>query len=123
MTSERWRQWTAPLLIEEAPVATSLWRADRRLVEPLITWPIEVIERMRAGYQCINCLEPQEQAWPESCSLCGFPMRTRQAEFFAREYAGEVMLNAHNWAGELDGLEERRRKEEERAHQDGQQRR
>jgi len=120
---ERWRQWTPPLLIEEAPVETALWKPGRPLVEPLITWPIEVIERMRAGYQCVNCLEPQEHSWPEACSLCHFPMRTKQAELFARQYAGERMLDARNWEEELDGLEERRRKEDERARQDGQQRR
>jgi len=123
LANERWRQWTPPLLIEEAPVETSLWKPGRPLVEPLITWPREVVERMRAGYQCINCLEPQEHSWPESCSLCHFPMRTKQAEFFARAYAGEAALNARNWDEELDGLEERRRKEDERARQDDQQRR
>ena len=118
--TERWRQWEAPLRIE--PVEQGIWLPDGRVLgEQQITWSAEQIERFRSGYKCVNCLEPQERAWPEQCSLCGYPMRTRQAEFFAREFGGETLIRVgRNWEEELDGLEERRRKEEERASKDDQ---
>jgi len=114
LSVERWRRWTPPLLIEEVVDEQSIWLPGGRLVaQPRFTWPAEVIERMRAGYQCVNCLEPQEHAWPLRCSLCGYPMRIEQASYFAREFAGEIVLGQRDWDEELDGLEERRRKQEE----------
>ena len=119
--AERWREWTPPLLIED--VDQGIWLpGGRRLIQPRFTWPPQVIERLRAGYLCINCLEPHEQAWPVNCTLCGFPMRSEQAAYFAKEYGGERELKRRDWDEELDGLEERRRKEDERARQDDQQR-
>ena len=121
---ERWRKWVPPLLVEEVFDDQVVWLPGGRMVTaPRFTWPPEQIERFRAGYRCINCLEPQEHAWPERCSLCRYPMRSRQAEFFAREFGGEKLLARRDWAEELGGLDERRRKEEERARNHGQQRR
>jgi hypothetical protein len=122
LAEARWRKWTPPLLVEEVFDDQAVWLPGGRLVAaPRFTWPTEVIERFRAGYKCVRCLEPQEQAWPERCSLCGYPMRTEQASFFAREFGGEKTVRAgRNWKEELDGLDERRRKEEERARKDDQ---
>jgi hypothetical protein len=111
--AERWRQWQSPLAIEPADQGILL-PDGRLLAHPQIAWPEETIERFRAGYKCVNCLEPQEHAWPERCSLCGYPMRTEQTRFFAHEFGGEIEVGStRDWEEELDGLEERRRKEEE----------
>jgi hypothetical protein len=119
LVSERWREWQAPISIGH--VHQGLWLPDGRVLgEVQLTWPAEMVERFRAGYVCIRCLEPQERAWPERCSLCGYTIRRSQAEFFAHEYGGEVELKTRDWDAELGGLDERRRKEEERAaRQDG----
>jgi hypothetical protein len=111
--AERWRQPVTPLSIE--PVDQGLWLPDgRRLAGVQLTLSPVDIERMRAGYVCAKCLEPFEQAWPERCHVCGAPIRTAQAEYFANEYAGEVDLGPRtSLADERAGLEERRRKEEE----------
>ena len=120
MSAERWRQWEAPLRVEPARLDQGLWLPDGRVLsEPEITWSAEQIERFRLGYKCMNCLEPQERPFPEKCSLCGYPMRTRQAEFFAAEFAGEIEIGGRDWDAELEGLEERRRKQEERLRKTG----
>lgn len=84
------------------PVRPLRWVRD---IDHVLTWPdgrtqrIEMpvfrwsdIQRMRQGYVCANCFEPQEQAFPEKCSVaqCGFPMRERQSEFLARNYRENV---------------------------------
>jgi hypothetical protein len=113
--AEQWRHWEAPLSVEPVP-DQGLYLPDGRILgETQIVWSEDEIERFRAGYKCVNCLEPQEQSWPENCPLCGYPMRTEQASFFARQFAGEVLLGRQtSLADELEGLEERRRKEDER---------
>lgn len=116
--NERWRQWEPPLATE--PVHQGIWLPDGRVLgEAQITWSADMIERFRTGYKCMNCLEPQERAWPERCGVCGFPMRTGQAEFFAAEFEGEVLTSSRDWDAELAGLEERRRKEDERLRKSG----
>jgi predicted amidophosphoribosyltransferase len=64
-----------------------IWLPDGRVhgnVRMVVTR--ETLERMRAGYICAKCLEPFEQSWPERCHVCGAPIRTEQAAYFAREY-------------------------------------
>jgi hypothetical protein len=39
-------------------------------------------------------LEPFEHPWPERCHVCGAPVRDKQAEYFAQEFAGEVKLGS-----------------------------
>lgn len=48
----------------------------------------EDVEQARTGYRCINCWEPLDEAWPKSCFLCGYPIKTHQAEQFGRVYKG-----------------------------------
>lgn len=123
MSAERWRTWEAPIAID--PVDQGLWLPGGRVLgEFQITWSPEMIERFRSGYKCVKCLEPQEVAWPEHCSLCGYRMRVEQAAYFASEFGGLVEVRGGtDWDEQFDGLEERRRKEEERARRDGQLRR
>lgn len=75
----------------------------------------EDIERARAGYVCLKCLETFERPWPERCSTCGAPIRREQALYFAREFGGVVDLGSRTTIeDEIAGMEERRRKEDER---------
>ena len=111
--AERWRQPVVPLAIDSTE-AQGLWLPDGRVQrEAALTLSREDVDRMRAGYVCAKCLEPFEQAWPERCPVCGAPIRTEQAAYFAREYGGEQRLGSSvSLAEELEQLPERQQKEE-----------
>jgi hypothetical protein len=49
----------------------------------------EDVGRIREGYCCVRCYEIQDTPFPEECWVCKFPMRERQAEFFAKAFQGE----------------------------------
>jgi hypothetical protein len=67
----------------------------------------EDIERMRNGYVCAKCLQVFEEAWPEKCFACGAPIRTKQAEFFAREFGGVERVGSRvRLSDELERLKE-----------------
>jgi hypothetical protein len=111
--AERWRKPAEVLSIEPAS-DQGLWLPDGRVQgEVELTLSRETVERMRAGYMCAKCLEPFEQAWPERCHVCGAPIRTDQAQYFAREYAGMEQLGPRTSLDEeLAGLHERVEEEE-----------
>lgn len=110
MPDERWRRPAKVLDVEH--VEQGIWLPDGRVHgEVKLTFDPETIGRMRAGYMCVKCLEPFEQAWPVRCNVCGAPIRDRQAEFFAREYAGEEQLGGEDL--DLDGIHERAAREEQ----------
>lgn len=51
----------------------------------------EDVEEVRSGVRCIRCWEPlggDIPAFPDACPLCNFPIKTHQAEHFARVYRG-----------------------------------
>jgi len=86
-------KWIEPLDITFTD--QGIWTPDGRTQRiEQISWPAEVIERIRAGYQCAKCLEPLEESWPERCPRCGAPIRSEQASYFAREFGGEVRLGS-----------------------------
>lgn len=60
------------------------------------------VERMRAGYACVVCWEKFREAYPERCHACGFEVRKRQDEEFARRFEGE------EWVGSRIDLNEER---------------
>lgn len=65
------------------------------------------VGRMKAGYVCAICFEPHEQAWPEECNACRFPMKHRQAEYLAKAYKGNTRIGpSTSMADELGALEE-----------------
>lgn len=69
----------------------------------------EEVERIRQGYVCIECLEPQETPFPEKCSAfwCKYPIREKQTAEFAERYKGEVRSGASTTLREdFDRLEE-----------------
>lgn len=113
--AERWRKPAIPLAIDLHEQEAIVLPDGREFVRPIFDWPPEVIERMRAGYVCVKCMEPHEQAWPERCRLCGAPMRTRQAEYFAREFGGVQLLGPRTTlAEEIEQLPERHAENERR---------
>jgi len=112
--SERWRQPARVLDIQQSPTQ-GIWLPDGRVQgEVEITLALETIERMRTGFMCVKCFEPFEEAWPERCHVCGAPIRSKQAEHFAREFGGEVHLGPNtSLEEEIAGLPERAAKEKE----------
>lgn len=55
----------------------------------------EDIGRIRTGYCCIHCGESQVDhgaPFPASCWVCGFQMRDKQAQRFAKEFVGEIRV-------------------------------
>lgn len=53
----------------------------------------EMAGQVADGYRCINCLEAfLDGAWPETCFLCGFPVKEKQAERYALEFKGNVRV-------------------------------
>ena len=48
------------------------------------------VERIRAGYTCIKCLEDYDTAFPDECTVCHFPMRDRQLSEFTKDFRGDV---------------------------------
>ena len=73
----------------------------------LLTLHPEDVERVRLGFVCIKCLEPQREAFPEKCSLCNFPIRAEQSDYFRRFYEGETRVGpSTNMNEELDRLDD-----------------
>lgn len=63
--------------------------------------------RIQGGYMCAVCFEPHEEAYPERCNACKFPMKERQAEYVAKAYKGNVRLGpSTSMADELAAMNE-----------------
>lgn len=65
------------------------------------------IGRIRAGYCCIECGEAHEEAFPEKCSICSFPMRDEQTRQFGLQFDGPTTI------GPSKSIEELRAEDEE----------
>lgn len=87
---ERWRQWTPPAFVEDDPNEIIVEEDGHRSRAVNVTYPLEVVERIRSGYLCLKCQEPLETPFPEKCPmpLCGYEIRSRQSEDFAKEFRG-----------------------------------
>lgn len=48
----------------------------------------ETFMSMQAGHMCLRCYEPQPNAFPDQCDLCGYPMAERQIMDIAMEFKG-----------------------------------
>ncbi len=86
----RWRDPVIPVEWYDDPDHVEI-RPDgsiRRVEIAVLKWPD--IQRMRQGYVCAYCFEPQETPFPDVCSCkpCSFPMAARQTEFMAANYRG-----------------------------------
>jgi hypothetical protein len=105
-----------PLAVENHPSQGIYLPDGRQLGDAMLILSEEDHDRIRQGYVCIKCLEPFEQAWPEHCPVCGCPVRSGQAAFFAQEALTRPIHLGPTTTLEEEraGIEERRRKEEER---------
>ena len=112
--AERWRKPVIPLELEQHS-SQGIWLPDGRVHgDVVMTLESSDVDRVRAGFVCMKCLEPFEQAWPLRCPVCGAPVREKQADYFAREYGGIERLGPTTSLEEERGrIEEYRRKEEE----------
>src|SRR5262245_49825069 len=48
---------------------------------PDVVWQVTQAakERLRAGHMCCNCLGQFQEAWPEKCPDCAYPVKADQA--------------------------------------------
>jgi hypothetical protein len=104
---ERWRRPLNVLAIEDSDEAhlTPDGRIQRGVK---VTYDAESTQRIRLGYACGKCMEPFEVPWPETCHVCGAPVRARQREFFEREFGGIAPIGPRST---LDAERERMREE------------
>ena len=95
--AERWRKPLIPIAVEqdsdEVEWDGNAWRPKVRY-----TYSEEGIERLRLGYCCLVCKEPQQLPFPDNCSLCGYAMKERQGKDFDTEYQGT------KWVGPTTSL-------------------
>lgn len=52
----------------------------------------EEFEQVRQGFRCVVCMEPYNEPFPETCIICEFPIRERQAEEIERQMQGHVVV-------------------------------
>ena len=64
----------------------------------------EQVDRMRAGYTCVKCMEDHDAAYPTQCSVCKFPMAEKQAEEFAKDFRGEIRFGPSTTLDEERGI-------------------
>jgi len=60
----------------------------RQFQDASITLTAEAAERMWQGYMCARCLEPFDEAYPETCIVCRFPVRELQRKLLERDFLG-----------------------------------
>lgn len=113
--AERWRKPVVPIAIEPHEKEILVLPDGRSHRQAMLALVPEDIDRLRAGFVCLKCFEPFEQAWPERCHVCGAPVRREQARFFASEMASSPMQIGPRTTLEEEraGLAERAAKERE----------
>ncbi len=57
-----------------------------------VTYTKETWGAMLAGMICMRCMEPQEEEFPQECSLCSYSMKESQPRDMALEFKGEKHL-------------------------------
>ena len=83
------REWQRMLVADDLSVAER--HEDGRITTGVkVIMSDEDIEATRQGYKCIGCYENLDNAFPEQCPVCGFPMKENQSETFERVYVGFV---------------------------------
>lgn len=84
----------------------------RNIATPLFGLTEEQVERIRQGYICIKCLEAYDSAFPDECSVCHFPMKTKQIEEFGKTYRGEIAFGPSTTLEEEAGIMQEMREKE-----------
>ncbi len=107
---ERWRQWTPPVEIVDHPEEIVI-EGDHKSRALNVKWPEAVVEKIRLGYMCLKCMEPQERPFPEACAnpVCAYPMRRDQAHDFELEFMGteQYVGDAQRDWEELERMDDR----------------
>lgn len=112
--TERWRR---PLtVLDMEPGREMMLDSDGKVHRSTkVVYDRESTERIRLGYACARCMEVFEVPWPVACPTCKAPVRSRQAEYYAREFGGtERIGSALSLADEQGALPERATKEKEK---------
>jgi len=79
----------------------------RHFQDASITLTPEAAERMWQGYMCARCLEPFDEAYPEKCIVCGFPVKELQRKLLERDFLGHdpTVVSGFPMERELEYLE------------------
>jgi len=72
------------------PEAVTVMPDGRVMQKTVFGLTQEQVDKIRAGYICVKCLEDYTSPFPDECSVCKFPMRDQQAAEFAKDYRGEI---------------------------------
>ena len=109
--SERWRKPLTVIDIHPHDTEAVVLPDGRVQRMNVFTFDRESTERIRLGYACAKCLEVFSEAWPERCPVCGAPIRERQAEYFAKEFA-LLKDDRPSLEEEIEGIRGRAEREE-----------
>jgi len=91
-------RWAKPAKVIDAVEGETLvlMPSGETMVQANVSVDSETLQRMFAGYVCMNCLEPQEEPFPEVCNAlklpdgtvvgCYYRMRERQLYDLAHKH-------------------------------------
>jgi hypothetical protein len=114
-------RWSKPATIYDAVEGDTLVQmpSGETMVQANVSVDEETLQRMFTGYICMNCLEPQEEPFPEVCEAlklpdgtpvgCGYRMRERQHWDLLHKYGSleEVQIGSRiKPSDELERLRE-----------------
>jgi hypothetical protein len=94
------------MVLEPNGVPISEPNTGRRFQDVDVIVTEEEAAEMKAGYRCLRCKEPFEEAYPASCSVCGYEVRDRQGLDAPLELDGRRHVGPSRPLGEImDELE------------------
>jgi hypothetical protein len=104
-------RWAKPATIYDAVEGDTLMQmpGGELMIQAEVSVDEETVQRMRSGYICIMCLEPQKDPFPKKCALCGYHMRDRQSYDLStkRNSLNEVWVGSRiNTADEIARMDE-----------------
>ena len=91
---DRWRKPATVYDVEPDPQRFMLTGDGRMFSEVKLTVDKETHERLREGRLCAICLEPQEEANPVRCPLCGYEIRRHQQEWISANFLGTELIGS-----------------------------
>ena len=104
---ERWRRPATVYGVEEDSSFVEDEADGRTFGGVRMTVSAETLERLRLGRLCAKCLEPQEEAMPVRCRLCGFGIRSQQRAWFEHYFRGIELIGSRlSLDDELERLKE-----------------